>query len=544
MEQPAGTSSSFVQLLDVSRNYGETRAVRNVTMDLAIRGKIHALVGENGAGKSTCLGMAGGRVAPSSGLVLVDGSQLPPGSPRAAKRLGVHAIYQELTIVPALTPEANVYLGQNISRGGWLKETEMRRGYEELCGQFGVLPVSTRQAGNLSVAEQQMLEILRALASDTKCILFDEPTASLAQAERDALFSTMHDLKAEGLALTVVSHNLDEVKEHSDFITVFRDGALVETRPAAQWTKREIVGSMLGGHARGANIASGQRQRAVKQRPAEIQPVMEVSGLTHAGIIENVSFSLYAGEVLGIAGLVGSGRTSILRALAGLDARATGSVIIEGKPAGVPKNVREARAAGISLLPEDRKGQGLLLARSGAENVTLGEWGSVSRFSFIRERGLIASAIASARPVGFNTSRLGENAGRLSGGNQQKLMIARWIHTSFPILLADEPTRGVDVGAKAEILVALESIVAEGRSMIVVSSELEEITGMSDRVLVIHEGRALAMLDSRDGPITPARILQIIFDAADMDAAEPDTAVLGSAESALQVEQAQTRGEF
>ena len=519
-EQPAGDTAAFVQLVDVSRHYGETRAVRNVTMDLAIRGKIHALVGENGAGKSTCLGMAGGRVAPSSGLVLIDGNELPPGSPRAAKRLGVHAIYQELTIVPALSPEANVYLGQNISRGGLLREKEMRRGYEQLCIQFGVVPVLTKQAGALSVAEQQMLEILRALASKTKCILFDEPTASLAQAERDALFSTMHDLQAQGLALTVVSHNLDEVKEHADLITVFRDGALVETRPAAHWTKREIVNSMLGDLTRGADIASGRLHRPPKQeRSTAVRPVLQVSGLTRAGIIDNVDLTLYPGEVLGIAGLVGSGRSSILRALAGLDPRATGTVTINGSPSRVPKSVREARAHGISLLPEDRKGQGLLLARSGAENVTLGEWASVSRFSFIKESSLLASAVISARPVGFDTTRLGENAARLSGGNQQKLMIARWIHTSFPILLADEPTRGVDVGAKAEILVALESIVAAGRSMIVVSSELEEITGMSDRVLVIHEGKALAVLDSRDGPITPADILQIIFDAA--ETAEP-----------------------
>jgi rhamnose transport system ATP-binding protein len=522
-QQPSPTSDSaaFVRLVDVSRNFGETRAVRNVTMDLAIRGKIHALVGENGAGKSTCLGMAAGRVAPSSGLVLVDGAELPPGSPRAARRRGVQAIYQELTIVPALSPEANVYLGQNISRAGWLREKQMRRGYEQLCEQFGVAPALSKQSGDLSVAEQQMLEILRALASKTNCILFDEPTASLAQGERDSLFSTMHDLQAQGLALTIVSHNLDEVQSHADLITVFRDGTLVETRPAGQWTKSEIVNSMLGDLTRGADIAAGQHRNRVsaRDRSSARPPVLQVSGLSRPGIIDNIDLALYPGEVLGIAGLVGSGRTSILRALAGLDPRATGQVSINGKPSGVPRSVRDARAKGISLLPEDRKGQGLLLARSGAENVTLGEWKSDSRFTFIRERSLFASAVSSARPVGFNTKRLGESAARLSGGNQQKLMIARWIHTSFPILLADEPTRGVDVGAKAEILVALEGIVAQGRSMIVVSSELEEIAGMSDRVLVIHEGKALAVLDSHDGPITPARILQIIFDAA--ETAEP-----------------------
>lgn len=511
---------AFVRLVDVSRNFGATRALRDVTMDLATRGEIHSLVGENGAGKSTCLGMAAGRIAPSKGVIVINGEELPPGSPRAAKRMGVHAIYQELTIVPALPPAGNVFLGQEISRGGWLSERVMRSEYERLCEQLSVKPATTRRAGTLSVADQQVIEILRALASQASAILFDEPTAALAIAERDALFQTMRGLRAQGLALALVSHNLDEVLENSDTISVFRDGALVETRPGSAWTKREMVSAMLGGHSRGAEIAAGESQVRTSQRStaAGDLPTLRVRDLTSAGVVDGIEFDLYPGEILGIAGLVGSGRTSILRALAGLDANATGVVETSASQSGVPKSAREARDRGIALLPEDRKGQGLLLARSGTDNVTLGAWAGLSRFHFLSDKRLRSAAVEAAEPVGFNPKRLQEDVRRLSGGNQQKLMIARWLHTDHQILLADEPTRGVDVGAKAEILQTLEKIVSQRRSIIVVSSELEEVVGLSDRVLVIDKGMQIGLLDSADGPIAVSTILQMIFDAAEYTA--------------------------
>lgn len=515
-------AAAYVRLQDVSRTFGATLAVRNVTMDLAVSGRIHALIGENGAGKSTCLGMAAGRIAPTSGSVLVAGQLLPAGSPRAAKSLGVHAIYQELTVLPALTPQANVFLGQSLSTGGWLREREMRKRYEELCDEFGVPASASRSSGELSVADQQTLEILRALASDARCVLFDEPTASLAQAERDALFATMHRLRGDGLALTLVSHNLDEVLEHADAITVFRDGQVVESRPKTEWAKREMVAAMIGDDSRGAAIAMGSHRNRTASPALDraAPPALTVRGLASPGIFEDVEFDLARGEILGIAGLVGSGRTSLLRALAGLDPRAKGEVRLLGERdgSGPARSVREARKRGISLLPEDRKGQGLLLSRNGTENITLGDWSGLSELGFVRTSRLRKAAAEAAGQCGFNVARLGELANTLSGGNQQKLMIARWLHSSFPVLLADEPTRGVDVGAKEEILRALEGIVAQGRSMIVVSSELEEVIGLSDRVLVVDSGRPLALLDAAEGSITPAQILKIIFGASELEA--------------------------
>jgi rhamnose transport system ATP-binding protein len=511
---------SFVRLVDAVRVFGSTRALKGVTLDVAVRGKIHALVGENGAGKSTCLGLVSGRVAPTSGHVLADGVELEHGSPRASKAAGIHTIYQELTIIPALTPEANLFLGQNIASSGWLNERAMRKAYVEMATSLGIKPVKTRQSGTLSVADQQMLEIMRALVSTAQAILLDEPTASLAQSERDSLFATLHRLQQQGMALTLVSHNLDEVLTHSDIVTVFRDGSVVAQRPTSEWNKRDLVSAMLGSSDRGAAIAAGRHRPHRTAADTEDAPTMRVQGLSSPGILQDISFDLHHGEVLGIAGLVGSGRTSLLRALAGLDPAATAELEIDGKTVHLPRSVREARRRGIALLPEDRKDQGLVAQRTAADNVMLGEWGSLSRLSMVRERQLRRVAGDAAESVGFDRRRIGEPAAQFSGGNQQKLMIARWVHADHPILLADEPTRGVDVGAKAEILVKLEQIVGEGRSMVIVSSELEEVVGLSDRVLVLSEGRTVTLLDATVEEITVERILRLIFDAI----AEPATA--------------------
>ncbi len=517
----------FVRLVDVSRSFGNTKALRNATLDVAVRGQMHALVGENGAGKSTCLGVVSGRIPPTSGTVLVDGEELVLGSPRASKNAGIHTIYQELTIVPALSPEANIFLGQHLSRRGWLREASMREEYRNLCERLGVEPVRAAQCGTLSIADQQLIEIMRALISTAHAILLDEPTAALAGHEREILFNTLNGLREQGMALTLVSHNLDEVLEHSDVVTVFRDGEIVAQRPTANWTKHELVSAMLGSTDRGAaspmqargrdqlltrSASGGHRARKAPETPRDTptETVMSVRGLSSPRKLADISFDLRRGEILGIAGLVGSGRTELLRALSGLDERATGTVQVGGSER-VPRTVREARDRGIALLPEDRKGQGLVLPRSAADNITLGEWDGLSRMSMLSTRRVNENASKSATPVGFNVARIGERTASFSGGNQQKLLLARWLHTDHPVLLADEPTRGVDVGAKAEIIVALEQLVSTNRSMIVVSSEMEEVVALSDRVLVIHFGRAVALLDAAEAEITVEQILQLIF---------------------------------
>lgn len=517
-EHTRTATPAFIVLDDVSRTFGATRAVRDVTMDLAVRGKVHAIVGENGAGKSTCLGLAAGRFPTSSGQVHVDGHPLRGSLLREARRRGVRAIYQELTVIPGLSPAANVFLGQDVATAGWLREREMRTRYEELCERLGVSPSGVARSGDLSVADQQVLEILRAVASDSSALLFDEPTAALAHTEREALFRTISDLTAQGMAISIVSHNLEEVLENSDTVSVMRDGSLVETRPTSAWTKPELVSAMLG-HARGIEIAAGVHTRSTAAPTADAgAPSLVVENL-NAGRARDISFEVRRGEILGIAGLVGSGRTSILRALAGLDKTATGTVRTRTGPAKVPRSVIAARKRGIAILPESRKTQGLVLARSAADNIVLGEWGRSSRWGFARENNMKQAARRPAEQVRFNLDRLESPTLELSGGNQQKLMLARWLHTDHDVLLADEPTRGVDIGAKGDILLALEQIVASGRSVVLVSSELEEVVGLSDRVIVLNSGRYVATLDTADGPIDPEHVLHLMFEAG--PAAEP-----------------------
>lgn len=509
----------FIVLENVSRSFGAIRAVRDVSMVLARRGEVHAVVGENGAGKSTCLGLAAGRIPASSGNVMVAGERLLGNALRESRRRGVRSIYQELTVLPALSPEANVFLGQEHATGGWLREREMREEYERLCEQLGVRPAFSSRSGHLSIAEQQMLEILRAVASNASAILFDEPTAALAHAERESLFRSIADLARNEVAITMVTHNLDEVLNHSERATVMRDGAVVEARPIAEWTKSDLVAAMLG-DARFSAVATGFRARPSEPSRAQSpksdaqpsDPVMVVENLA-VGRVANLSFELRPGEILGIAGLVGAGRTSVLRAIAGLDRRATGSVRTPDGSTQVPRSVPEARRRSIALLPESRKTDGLVLSRNGAENVILGEWRKLSNLGFTGDRRVQRAAVDPARKVGFDPRRLGGLARDLSGGNQQKLMLARWLVGDQRILLADEPTRGVDVGAKREILEAMEAIVATGRSIIMVSSELEEVVGLSDRLLVLNAGRAVGTLDAAAEPIDPQVVLHMMFDA-------------------------------
>jgi ABC-type sugar transport system ATPase subunit len=500
----------------VTKDYGATRALRGADLALT-RGRVHAFVGENGAGKSTCLGVLAGRIAATSGRILVHGQELAGGDPRAAHRAGVMAIYQELTIVPALSAHANVFLGGPVVRRGLLDERRMRARYVELCAEIGVEAVPDGvPAGHLSVAEQQLLEIMRALVADVSVILFDEPTASLALQERRALLRLMDRLRAGGITIVFVSHNLDEVLEIADTVTVFRDGQIVGRGERVRWDKSRIVHEMLGEKAGEQLVHELLEDRppspAVPSRPAPAgEPLLRIADLVVPGAVDGVSLEVRSGEMLGLGGLVGSGRTSVLRALAGLEPRATGRLWIDGREVPIPRNVRQARALGIALIPEDRKGQGLVLSMDAMNNIALGDLGGLSRFGLLSRRRMARATAEVASGFGFRPERIGEVAGNLSGGNQQKLLLARWRLTPPRVLLADEPTRGIDIGAKAEIVTSLQAMAAEGLAIVVVSSELEEVSAISDRVVVLAEGRHVGTLDRAEGAITPSRIMSTAF---------------------------------
>lgn len=501
----ASNAEVALQYRRIHKNYGGIRALVDIDLDIK-RGTVHALVGENGAGKSTCLGIPAGRVVPTSGEVSVFGKDLKYGDPRFSRRAGVAAIYQELTIVPALTAEANVFLGQPLSNKGFLREKTMVGLYVGLCEQIGVRANPGVLAGSLSVAEQQVLEILRGLVSDAQLILFDEPSAALAESEREALYRLIRELRERGITIVLVSHNLDEVLDLSDYVTVFRDGHLQATRPVADWTKSKLIQSMLG---RSMREMYRSRERSLEKMES---PLLKAQGVTLPGAVHNINIEIYEGQIVGIAGLVGSGRSSILRALAGLEPQSSGELWIEGKKVKWPKSPVDALKHGVAMIPEDRKGQGLVLQMTASDNILLGGLRAIANVGFLKNRAMEHRAAQVGQEFGFDPKRVSEVAMNLSGGNQQKLVLARWKHHIPKILLADEPTRGIDVGAKVDILESLSAMAKEGRGIILVSSELEEVIASSDRILVLARGRVVGELDNPEGNIPLSDILHLAFD--------------------------------
>lgn len=505
-----------VALKAVSKTYGATRALIDVDVEIH-QGTVHALIGENGAGKSTALGAIAGRVDFDGGAVEVFGEPLEAGNLRAARRSGVSAIYQELTIVPHLDAAANVFLGSVLSRFGVLSSREMRRRYVQLCAELEVRVVPAGvPVGTLSVAEQQLLEIMRSLVIDPRVILFDEPSASLAVEEREALYKAIEGLRKRGVTIVIVSHNFDEIERLADRITVFRNGRAIITSRRGEKSRAELVRAMLG-EQRGDQTLG----RVLMDKPVDIHvrsiepglaPVLEVVGLTVPGVIENIDLEVKPGEILGIAGLVGSGRSTLLRALAGAEPTARGTIRLSGTESAWPRTVRAARKLGIGLIPEDRKGQGLVMPRSAADNIALSNLGSASSGGVIGRRKLRAMVTEAASTLNFPVARLGERSDRFSGGNQQKLLMARWLYDRPRVLLADEPTRGIDIGAKGELLETLRAMAADGIGVIMVSSELEEVLAVSDRVLVVAKGQSMGLIERNgDQQIAMEDVLKAAF---------------------------------
>jgi ABC-type sugar transport system ATPase subunit len=500
-----------IEARNVSKTFGATQALRDVSLGVET-GAVHALVGENGAGKSTFLGIFAGRLAPSEGEAFVYGEPLECGDPRAARRAAIVAIYQELTIVPALSSQANVFLGHVWSRGGFLSESDMSRRFLELCDQFSVSIPTDVPAGRLPVAQQQLIEIMRGVQSNARVILFDEPTTALAPPERESLFRVMGQLREHGVTMVFVSHNLEEVLELADSVTVFRNGELAASRPKPKWTKGGLVRAMLG-----HELITHMRDASAAEVELPGDELLRAENVTVPGLIEGVSISVRPGEVVGLGGLVGSGRSTLLRALAGLERHSSGRLWIEGREVPLPRSPRKALELGIALIPEDRKQQGLVLGMSAMDNITMADLSSVARFGFISKRAMARRARAIAMEYGFSSERVGSLTRNLSGGNQQKVLLAKWGYRRPKILLADEPTRGIDVGAKEEILATLARLASEGLGVIVVSSELEEVIAVSDRIVVLSEGRLAGELDQRQAKLAVADILHAAFKVVEDD---------------------------
>ncbi len=505
----------------VSKSFGATQALKDISFTVT-RGEVHALVGENGAGKSTCLGLVSGRIPASEGLLVIDGRPLRQGDPRASAAAGVAAIYQELEVVPALSAEANVFLGNPLSNRGFLKSTEMRQQYLDVARAMGVAAYPGVRAQDLSVADQQVLEILRSQVRSADILLFDEPSASLARAEKDALHALIRRLREAGKTILFVSHDLDEVLALADTVTVFRNGELQATRPVADWTKAQLVEAMIGRVVDTEAYVRAGSATAERVRDCVDAPVLEVEELELDGVLAGVSFSLREGEVLGIGGLVGSGRSTVLRCLAGLVPSARGRLRIDGVEYRIPRTVIEALKLGIAMIPEDRKGLGLFAAMSSGDNIVCADRSAVSTAGFMSKKASYEAAANAASRFGFATSRLRHAASTLSGGNQQKLLLARWRHNAPRFLLADEPTRGIDIGAKAEIVESLMAMADSGLSIVLVSSDLEESAALCDNAIVLAHGQHVATLDRTGEEITVEGILGHAFGVDNPEEARPE----------------------
>jgi len=495
---PASTAAPRLRLLDmrgIEKSFPGAHALRAV--DLSVdAGEIVGLVGENGAGKSTLVKILSGAYSRDAGEIHVAGEPVVAAGPQEMIRRGVAIIYQEPALAPHLSVAENIFMGRLPSRAGVLDPRRLLEQTALIAEQLGLDLDPSEPVGNLSVARRQMVEIARALSRDARLIVLDEPSAVLADSELDGLFRVMRRLTGDGVGFIYISHRLNEVFRITDRVTVMKDGRVVATAATRDLTTADLVRLMVG---RDLGDVYGARTS-----PIGADAVLEVRGLTRVPAFRDVDLTVHAGEIVGIAGLAGAGRTEVLRAIHGADPIDGGSVAVFGHPVAI-RSPREAIALGIGLLTEDRKADGLLLQQALATNVTIARIGAVAPGGVIRparERSVVRSHIdrlAIRTPGHLAPVRF------LSGGNQQKVILAKWLHARCRILLIDEPTRGVDVGAKREIYALLRDLADRGVGIVMVSSELPEIIGLSDRVLVMREGRVTAELSRGDA--TEERIM-------------------------------------
>jgi rhamnose transport system ATP-binding protein len=477
----------FIQVEQISKSYGGVVALSGVSIDIA-PGEVHALCGENGAGKSTLIKVLSGSVKPDAGRVLVNGTEMRTSDVAASERAGIAVIHQESVAFPHLNAFDNIFVGREPRKMGglMLDRARMRRETRELLERLGESGAfdPARPVGELSVAQRQMVGMARALSQDCRLLIMDEPTASLSERETRVLFNLIRQLKSHGVSILYVSHRLDEIFALSDRVTVFRDGKFVATHPAGALDKDKLIQLMVGRELI-ATDASLSTQAA--PRPAGA-PLLEVRNLSRAGAFADVSFQVRAGEIVGMAGLVGAGRSEVARVIFGVDRADAGDVLVDGKPLR-GGSVREAMDRDVALVPEDRQHLGLVLQMPVGVNLTLTKLDSLTTFGLIssrKEKALVAELI---KDLHVKTASSAAAAQTLSGGNQQKLVVGKWLASRPRVLILDEPTRGVDVGAKAEVHRLVRQLADQGMATLLISSDLPEVLAMSDRILVMRGGR-------------------------------------------------------
>ncbi len=485
MNAPA-PAAPLLEVKGLEKSFPGVKALSGVSFAVK-SGETHALLGENGAGKSTLIKIVSGVYQPDAGEILIDGRAVRFSSPEDAKRAGVATIYQELLLFPELTVAENIFLGHApLASGGRIDWATMRQKAEALLASLEIDDLAADDiVGALSVGHRQRVEILRALSHDARILIMDEPTAALTEADVRRLFDIVRRLKARGVGIVYISHRLDEIFEIGDRVTVLRDGAYVGQREVAETNAAELVQMMVG-----RRIENLFPKVAVPIG----EPVLEARGLRREPTTLDVSLTVRAGEIVGLAGLVGSGRSELAQVLFGITPAEQGEIVLHGKATTIDLP-EAARARGVAYVPEDRAVQGLVRPMSVLHNFSLAALGALSRAGFIDRAAERRLADASVKRFSVKTSSVDEVAGRLSGGNQQKIVLGKWLANNPRLLILDEPTRGIDVGAKAEIHRLMCELAGEGVAILMISSELPEVLGMSDRVLVMREGRLVAEFD-------------------------------------------------
>ncbi len=489
----ASGTSPILQVEGVSKSFPGVRALVDVSLDV-YPGEVVGLVGENGAGKSTLMKILSGAYKMDAGVIKLDGQPVQIANPRHAQDLGITIIYQEFNLTPNQTVATNIFLAREktlpgfLGRLGLTSYPAMRQAAEALLERVDANFSPNALVRNLSVAQQQLVEIAKALATDARLIIMDEPTSALGEGEVQALMDIIRQLRDQGLGIIFISHHLDEVFEIADRIVVLRDGHRVAAMPTRDATIDQVIALMVG---------RSIEETFVRTKSEIGPPILEVRGLTRKGSIEDVSFDLRRGEILGIAGLVGSGRTELVRALFGADPITAGEIRVDGRPVHL-SSPAEALEAGIGFVPEDRKRHGLILSQTVVRNIMLPNLDRLASGVFVRRGQAHEQAKTFVDRLNIRTPSLAQLVGRLSGGNQQKVVLAKWLASDPKILILDEPTRGIDVGAKAEVYAIMDQLASMGIAIIMVSSEMLEILQMSDRILVMREGRVAAILSREE----------------------------------------------
>lgn len=472
-------SNYVLEVKNVGKTFPGVKALDNVSIQVK-KGQVHALVGENGAGKSTLMKILNGNYTRDCGEILVDGKPVEIKNPQMARALGISIIFQEFNLVPTLTVAENLFVGRLPKKGRFIDWKRLNEQADQALQRIGYTLDPTIMVSKLTVAQMQMVEIAKAVSyENTKILLMDEPSATLTNKECAMMFDVVRELKNQGIAVIYISHRLEEIFEICEWVTVLRDGQVVGSRPIEELSKDDITEMMIGRELRDV----------FPKRPAYQggEVVLEVENIHREGVLQNINFKLYRGEVLGLAGLVGAGRTEIARAITGIDHTDSGTVKISGKQVNL-RNPFDVIRHGMCYLSEDRKREGVVGTLSVKWNLdmsSLKKTLSAGMINPVKEKKM---AQRSVEAMAIKTPNLEQTVFRLSGGNQQKIVIGKWLNTDADIYIFDEPTRGIDVGAKYEIYVLMNKLIQEGKSIIMISSELPEVLGMCDRVLIIKDG--------------------------------------------------------